>query len=141
MVVLFQTPGPGTYDTADPSIYKDKAPLYSMTSRNVMPGDTTRKPGPGAHSPETVRSTTLSFSIKNLNVMESLEYSWWLNFCGFHGSNTSPINLNPQLFNYINYTSIKKCEPVKNWLSTKIGSHKFWWFHINKILLIYMILL
>lgn len=54
----FQTPGPGTYDTADPSIYKDKAPLYSMTSRNVMPGDTTRKPGPGAHSPETVRSTS-----------------------------------------------------------------------------------
>lgn len=85
-MVLFQTPGPGTYDTADPSIYKDKAPLYSMTSRNVMPGDTTRKPGPGAHSPETVRSTTLSFSFKNLNIVESLEYSWWLNFCGFHGS-------------------------------------------------------
>lgn len=25
-----------------------------MTSRNVMPGDTTKKPGPGAHSPENV---------------------------------------------------------------------------------------
>jgi hypothetical protein len=25
-----------------------------MTSRNVMPGDTTQKPGPGQHSPEVV---------------------------------------------------------------------------------------
>lgn len=29
-----------------------------MTSRNVMPGDTTKKPGPGAHSPETVSNNT-----------------------------------------------------------------------------------
>jgi len=49
---LQKTPGPGAYNTADPSLYKDKAPHYSMTSRNVMPGDTTMKPGPGAHSPE-----------------------------------------------------------------------------------------
>lgn len=51
---LQKTPGPGTYDITEPSIYKDKAALYSMTSRNVMPGDTTQKPGPGAHSPEKV---------------------------------------------------------------------------------------
>lgn len=51
---LAKTPGPGTYNTTDPSLYRDKRPLYSMTSRNVMPGDTTQKPGPGAHSPENV---------------------------------------------------------------------------------------
>lgn len=51
---LAKAPGAGTYNTTDPSLYKDKAPLYSMTSRNVMPGDTTKKPGPGAHSPENV---------------------------------------------------------------------------------------
>jgi hypothetical protein len=51
-----QTPGPGTYNTTEPQIYKDKSPQFSMTSRNVMPGDTTQKPGPGAHSPENVRT-------------------------------------------------------------------------------------
>ncbi|XP_063404953.1 ciliary microtubule associated protein 1A-like isoform X2 [Mytilus trossulus] len=51
---LAKAPGAGTYNTTEPSIYKDKSPLYSMTSRNVMPGDTTKKPGPGAHSPENV---------------------------------------------------------------------------------------
>ncbi|ESO99031.1 hypothetical protein LOTGIDRAFT_142353 [Lottia gigantea] len=49
---LAKAPGPGTYNTADPNNTKSKAPLYSMTSRNNMPGDTTKKPGPGAHSPQ-----------------------------------------------------------------------------------------
>lgn len=31
-----------------------EAPHYSMLGRNVMPGDSTLKPGPGAHSPERV---------------------------------------------------------------------------------------
>lgn len=52
---LAKAPGPGTYNCTENSVYKDKAPHYSMTSRNVMPGDTTQKPGPGAHSPETVK--------------------------------------------------------------------------------------
>jgi len=51
---LQKTPGPGTYDTTTPSTYKNKQPEYSMTSKNIMPGDTTQKPGPGAHSPERV---------------------------------------------------------------------------------------
>ncbi|KAL3884129.1 hypothetical protein ACJMK2_030349 [Sinanodonta woodiana] len=51
---LSKTPGPGTYNTTDPGVFKDKAPHYSMTSRNVMPGDNTKKPGPGTHSPENV---------------------------------------------------------------------------------------
>jgi hypothetical protein len=51
---LAKTPGPGTYTTTQPNVYRVKAPHYSMTSRNVMPGDNTRKPGPGQHSPENV---------------------------------------------------------------------------------------
>ncbi len=51
---LLQTPGPGTYVTTDPSQYKNKAPLYSLGARRELPGDGTRKPGPGAHSPEKV---------------------------------------------------------------------------------------
>lgn len=51
---LKKTPGPGAYNTTDPSTFKQKQPEYSMTSRNTMPGDGTQKPGPGAHSPEKV---------------------------------------------------------------------------------------
>lgn len=49
-----KTPGPGNYNTLDPNSVKSRAPMYSMTSRNNMPGDGTKKPGPGAHSPEKV---------------------------------------------------------------------------------------
>ena len=40
----------------DPSTYKKKMPQYSMTARNELPSDSTRKPGPGAHRPEQVLS-------------------------------------------------------------------------------------
>ncbi|KAL8606764.1 hypothetical protein ACOMHN_049593 [Nucella lapillus] len=50
---LSKTPGP-KYDVVHTGVYKDKQPHYSMTSRNAMPGDSTQKPGPGAHSPEKV---------------------------------------------------------------------------------------
>ncbi|XP_012696990.1 outer dense fiber protein 3-B-like [Clupea harengus] len=62
---LQKTPGPGSYRVVDPSTYTQKAPQYSMIGRNSMPGDTTRKPGPGAHHPEQVtftRSQAPSFS-------------------------------------------------------------------------------
>jgi len=49
---LQKTPGPGTYNTTEPSVNRNRCPVYSMTSRNPMPGDNTKKPGPGAHSPE-----------------------------------------------------------------------------------------
>ncbi|XP_060082036.1 outer dense fiber protein 3-like [Ylistrum balloti] len=52
---LANAPGPGTYNTTTPSTYKERAPIYSMTARNAMPGDSTQKPGPGAHSPEVVK--------------------------------------------------------------------------------------
>uniref|UniRef100_H2YFT8 Outer dense fiber protein 3 n=1 Tax=Ciona savignyi TaxID=51511 RepID=H2YFT8_CIOSA len=51
---LQRTPGPGTYRVIAPWVYKNKGPLYSMTGRNMLPSDATRKPGPGAHSPEKV---------------------------------------------------------------------------------------
>jgi hypothetical protein len=51
---LKKTPGPGTYKVTDPNAYKNKSPGYSMTARNELPGDTTTKPGPGAHRPENV---------------------------------------------------------------------------------------
>lgn len=42
------------YKVVDPSIYRPKAPQYSMIGRNFPPDDSTRKPGPGAHYPEKV---------------------------------------------------------------------------------------
>jgi hypothetical protein len=57
---LQKTPGPGTYTVTHPDSYHNKAPLYSMLGRNMMPGDGTLKPGPGAHSPERVTITKRS---------------------------------------------------------------------------------
>lgn len=50
MLAIPQTPGPGAYNVTKPSTYKEQSPQYSMVSRNVMPGDSTQKPGPGAHT-------------------------------------------------------------------------------------------
>lgn len=50
---LQKTPGP-KYNVVNPEVYMTKVPHYSLTSRNTMPGDSTKKPGPGAHSPEIV---------------------------------------------------------------------------------------
>jgi len=49
---LSRTPGPGAYKVTEPSIYKTKPPGYSMAPRTNMVGDTSQKPGPGAHHPE-----------------------------------------------------------------------------------------
>ncbi|CAH3196543.1 unnamed protein product [Porites evermanni] len=51
---LQKTPGAGTYKVVDPNVYKNRKPIYSMNARNFAPGDNTRKPGPGAYSPEKV---------------------------------------------------------------------------------------
>lgn len=74
---LQKTPGPGAYLTTDPNIYKDQAPHFSMTSRNVLPGDSTTKPGPGAHSPEKVYITkklppAFSFGIRHSEYLAPL---------------------------------------------------------------------
>ncbi|XP_039620546.1 outer dense fiber protein 3-like protein 2b [Polypterus senegalus] len=51
---LSGTPGPGRYNSTDPSIYLPRKPAYSMLGRYNLPTDSTRKPGPGTHSPEKV---------------------------------------------------------------------------------------
>lgn len=35
---LAKTPGPGRYDTTDPSVTKTKRPAYTMGPRSFMPG-------------------------------------------------------------------------------------------------------
>ena len=55
---LQKTPGPGAYNLVDTNHYKDKLPAYSLVGRNIMPGDSTTKPGPGAHAPENVSFPT-----------------------------------------------------------------------------------
>ncbi|KAF3688917.1 Outer dense fiber protein 3-B [Channa argus] len=54
---LKKTPGPAAYNVVDPRVYRKKPPQYSMTGRNFTPGETTNKPGPGAHYPEHVTFT------------------------------------------------------------------------------------
>lgn len=51
---LRRTPGPGSYKTIVPSVYKYKCPAYSMNGRNYLPSDATQKPGPGTYKPEKV---------------------------------------------------------------------------------------
>ena len=48
----------------EPSTYKNKQPQYSMTARNELPSDSTRKPGPGAYRPEQVSDTILRSHFK-----------------------------------------------------------------------------
>lgn len=74
---LQKTPGPGAYNTVDPNCYKNKSAEHSMTSRNIMPGDGTQKPGPGAHSPEkswkhTQHSPMFSFGIRHSEYLAPL---------------------------------------------------------------------
>lgn len=54
LLLDLQTPGPGTYAMPDPNHYKCRKPIYSMNGRNFIPGDSTKKPGPGTYSPEKV---------------------------------------------------------------------------------------
>jgi len=49
-----KTPGPGHYSAVDINCYKKKRPQHSLVGRTPMPGDSTQKPGPGAHNPESV---------------------------------------------------------------------------------------
>lgn len=73
---LAKAPGPGTYNTLDPNTTKFKQPQYSMLGRTSLPGDSTTKPGPGAHSPE-----------KQNNKRKAPAYS----FGTYHSEYTTPI--------------------------------------------------
>ncbi|KAJ7308467.1 hypothetical protein JRQ81_009018 [Phrynocephalus forsythii] len=52
---LSQTPGPGCYNTTDPSVYLRRPPAYSILGRTKKAASPFGTPGPGAHSPEKVR--------------------------------------------------------------------------------------
>ncbi|XP_075998599.1 ciliary microtubule associated protein 1B [Genypterus blacodes] len=74
---LKKTPGPGAYKLVDPGIYKHKSPQYSMTGRNMMPGENSKKPGPGAHHPEQVTFTrvkapSFSFGVRHSDYIAPL---------------------------------------------------------------------
>lgn len=49
---LSRTPGPGAYKVTEPNVYKYKPPACSLAPRTNLVGDTSLKPGPGAHYPE-----------------------------------------------------------------------------------------
>jgi hypothetical protein len=51
---LANTPGAARYVVVDQNNFKKQSPKYSMLARRFVPGDKTRKPGPGAHYPEHV---------------------------------------------------------------------------------------
>jgi hypothetical protein len=59
---LQKTPGPGNYNLVNTGKYKQEQPHYSMLGRNVMPGDGTQKPGPGAYQPVSFQITYLLFN-------------------------------------------------------------------------------
>ncbi|XP_037830088.1 outer dense fiber protein 3-like protein 2b isoform X2 [Kryptolebias marmoratus] len=53
-VDLTRTPGPCSYNSTDPSVYRSRQPAFSMLGRHDFPTDGVEKPGPGAYSPEKV---------------------------------------------------------------------------------------
>jgi len=68
---LARTPGPGRYNTLEPHVTKPKAPQYSILGRNNLPGDSTQKPGPGAHMPERVKVNGKSAPSFSLGIRHS----------------------------------------------------------------------
>jgi len=52
---LAKTPGPARYSVVQQNTYKRKAAEFSMLARRFVPGDKTKKPGPGTHWPEAVK--------------------------------------------------------------------------------------
>ncbi|XP_038561630.1 outer dense fiber protein 3-B [Micropterus salmoides] len=74
---LRKTPGPAAYKVVDPCTYRQKPPQYSMTGRNFSPGETTKKPGPGAYYPERVTFTrakapSFSFGLRHSQFISPL---------------------------------------------------------------------
>lgn len=51
---LAKAPAPCKYNQTDANVTKPRQPLYTMRARTQMPQDGTKKPGPGAHRPESV---------------------------------------------------------------------------------------
>ncbi|XP_061203086.1 ciliary microtubule associated protein 1B isoform X2 [Neopsephotus bourkii] len=69
---LCKTPGPCQYRMVDTDVYKHRAPRFSMLARNVAPGDTSTKPGPGAYSPQQRRPQGVTFGIRHSEYLAPL---------------------------------------------------------------------
>ncbi|XP_050789195.1 outer dense fiber protein 3-like [Gopherus flavomarginatus] len=70
---LSKTPGPCNYRVVEPSVYKTRAPQYSMLALNMLLGNSTQKPGPGAHSPEKyVQQRGQTFGIRHSDYLAPL---------------------------------------------------------------------
>nr|XP_056701824.1 outer dense fiber protein 3B isoform X3 [Euleptes europaea] len=70
---LSKTPGPCNYRLVDPSVYKNRPPHFSILARNMPPEDSTRKPGPGAYSPEKyTQHRGLTFGIRHSDYVAPL---------------------------------------------------------------------
>ncbi|XP_051978324.1 outer dense fiber protein 3-like protein 2b isoform X1 [Xyrauchen texanus] len=52
---LAKTPGPGRYNSTDPSVYLPRRPAFSMLGRHTTQKEPTLVPGPGSHNPEKVK--------------------------------------------------------------------------------------
>ncbi|KAH8864766.1 Outer dense fiber protein 3-B [Schistosoma japonicum] len=70
-----ETPGAGAYNVTDLNLYHEAAPKYSVTGRNQLPTDTTRKPGPWAYYPERV----------NVNSKSAPQYSFGIRHSQYKG--------------------------------------------------------
>uniref|UniRef100_A0A224Z4W4 Neuroproteinsis n=1 Tax=Rhipicephalus zambeziensis TaxID=60191 RepID=A0A224Z4W4_9ACAR len=69
-------PAPGKYNVPGTDTYKSKSPAYTLSYRTNIPSDHTKKPGPGAHSPERVwmnksSSPRFTFGIRHSPVAET----------------------------------------------------------------------
>ncbi|XP_005994969.1 ciliary microtubule associated protein 1A [Latimeria chalumnae] len=49
-----KSPSPNRYKIPNQNVYDNEMPSYTMQARTKLLGDTTTKPGPGAHCPERV---------------------------------------------------------------------------------------
>jgi len=68
---LAKTPGPAQYKVVPPSQYKRCSPRYTLSARCFMPGDSTQKPGPGAHYPERSYTTLHRGRISTMGIRHS----------------------------------------------------------------------
>ncbi|KYO42603.1 outer dense fiber protein 3-like protein 2 [Alligator mississippiensis] len=68
---LAQTPGPGRYNSTDPSTYLRRPPAFSMLGRRIAPKPAFQTPGPGTHSPEKVTAHRTRAPAYSLGVRHS----------------------------------------------------------------------
>ncbi|XP_074083266.1 ciliary microtubule associated protein 1B isoform X2 [Macrotis lagotis] len=54
---LSKTPGPCAYQEVNPTVYKAKAPQFTMQPRTSLPEDNTEKPGPATYYPQKFQFT------------------------------------------------------------------------------------